>query len=751
MKKLAILGSIAGFYSIIDVLLIRQHRVPFGHDTFQYLQLQYLYYNEVVQHHALPLWFPFWNMGGGGNVVFTPQLNLLAPIIYLLGLFVHHLNYLDVFYGLLWFEELFFLGGVILLASLYYRDARTIFFVALTLGGTSIWYPQVWWNFHLFYFLPMVLYCFHACLTTGSFRYLLALILFFTLAVFGNFLYCIVFTSFVVLLYILLALLSDAALFRQSKHFLRTNFTLKKSIVLFLLLLLLTLSFAYIVYGGREIAYTNSTRDASGSNSLTTFLTYGGSLGLSKYKEFFTRYGNSIDINLYAGFLLLPFALIALVYVRKRIAFAVGGVAFIVFLFSIGVVVPYLFYYLYPLGKIFRHIGLTATVCKLFLVFYAGFGFEYFITRTSPAKTLALVILAYLAGLACLKPPVIDSTRFWAISENERVFVLLALYAALFLSILVFGLMCATKIPQKHLLRMLFLALLLDFFAYKYSLLVTRMPQADQRVIDLFQPYAYDFPAQRFFDTNSQGYANRRLAAFRSVPTYGSVYDTMESFFYTDAVKSSYRTDFVLQSVYHYAALAQRFPNNTQAVYSKYAGAGYPKLSVFAKLHVAADETVLGAIFAQDHFTGDMLFTTEDALRQIPAGIPANLLQRQTRLAVTNQNDRLPANIQIKEFTFNTLKLHVAVDGPAGEACVLYYADGYHPHWQAFVNGVKTQVIKANVGFKAIVIPYGQTEVTFRFGNWFYTLSMGCTLVLLAAVCGLTLVFLGNEMRKESC
>ena len=164
-------------------------------------------------------------------------------------------------------------------------------------------------------------------------------------------------------------------------------------------------------------------------------------------------------------------------------------------------------------------------------------------------------------------------------------------------------------------------------------------------------------------------------------------------------------------------------------------------------LHVVASETVMGETFMREDFTGDLLFATSNDIQTIRDHIPAGLLRDQEP-HIMNQNDRLPATIQITAFSFNMLQLKVTVTGPANEACFLYYADSYHPHWKASVNGMRTPVIKSNIGFKSIMIPYGESEVIFYFGNLFYTLSICCTMFLLSLLLCITIFLFITEMRK---
>jgi len=55
----------------------------------------------------------------------------------------------------------------------------------------------------------------------------------------------------------------------------------------------------------------------------------------------------------------------------------------------------------------------------------------------------------------------------------------------------------------------------------------------------------------------------------------------------------------------------------------------------------------------------------------------------------------------------------IAVDAPAGGIVVLN--DVWHPWWRASIDGVSTDILKANVIFRAVVVPPGIHTVRFTF------------------------------------
>ena len=70
--------------------------------------------------------------------------------------------------------------------------------------------------------------------------------------------------------------------------------------------------------------------------------------------------------------------------------------------------------------------------------------------------------------------------------------------------------------------------------------------------------------------------------------------------------------------------------------------------------------------------------------------------------------DPLP---RVTFFSANRLVIEVN----AGAASWLYYADAFHPSWHATVNGQPAEVLHANIGFKAVAVNSGESEVVFEF------------------------------------
>ena len=735
---------ITGLY----LCLILQRRLPIAHDTAQYLQLQYVFFNEICWHKQIPFWFPFVEQGMAVNYWLTIQLTILSPVIYVLALFGKGINYLYVFYAGMWFDEIFFLLGVLLLGSIYYKRWETFFFVGLTVFGSTIWYPQVFWGLHAVYFIPIVLFCFHRFLDTGLFRYFWGCALFFFLGFIGDGIYINLFVSFVLLVYFI-SVLSRCKEHRQHFFsFLLRGPSAKQTLAFVLLTMIIAAGVYYIKFANSQIAYIGKDRMSNGTNALYTFLLYGGDADWRKYLAFFSRDSQvrlPLDVTLYSGFFFPVFTFIGLWRGFEKKRWGLVVTALVVMLFSCGTFVSVFFYYVFPLGKVFRHIGLTAPVAKLFLIFLAGFGVEEFLRYLDHGKfrnwlfwmVLAAVVVFLLKGF---DPQGKDYFFSLGILEKK---ILLVLRSILLIATVVvsFFWLAADRLRNRLCVLALFSVIALELITYKYASIVSLMPRVSEETAALFMPVAYSFPMTRQVSTKDYLGFNRRAQLFFSAwqkdearwTQYWEVYDTAEAFLFTDSFASAFRGDFISAPVNSLFAGKRPSKEDGNDFSLRYYRLSAPKLGVFSSLHYAADNYSLAKILDRPSQNNRTLWTTRDQLDKIPGQ------------ALGGLGEEIPAGITVKDFSFNELKLDVHAPGPPGRPYFLYYADAYHPFWKAFVNGKESPVMVANIGYKATVIPGGHSEVVFRFGHPFFIISISCLLLLCLGV----MIFSGYLFWKD--
>lgn len=157
------------------------------------------------------------------------------------------------------------------------------------------------------------------------------------------------------------------------------------------------------------------------------------------------------------------------------------------------------------------------------------------------------------------------------------------------------------------------------------------------------------------------------------------------------------------------------FPIPSAESFKKACAAGYPKLQVFSKFRILPDEEAVRDVLGRRDFSGDLLLVAANQCAPAEHNSGRGITESPLTISVRD-SDRLPgATIRVDDFTFTTLR--VSVTNTSGYPAVLYYADAWHPRWHAFVNGRTATVMKADLAYKAVVIPAGESSVFFTFGD----------------------------------
>ena len=90
----------------------------------------------------------------------------------------------------------------------------------------------------------------------------------------------------------------------------------------------------------------------------------------------------------------------------------------------------------------------------------------------------------------------------------------------------------------------------------------------------------------------------------------------------------------------------------------------------------------------------------------------------------------------------------VTIDAGAGAGGgYLVLLDSFSPDWVATVDGLPTQIARANVLFRAIRLAPGRHVVDFRYRPWAFQAGLAASLIGLVAVAGLALT--GVRTRRS--
>jgi hypothetical protein len=108
-----------------------------------------------------------------------------------------------------------------------------------------------------------------------------------------------------------------------------------------------------------------------------------------------------------------------------------------------------------------------------------------------------------------------------------------------------------------------------------------------------------------------------------------------------------------------------------------------------------------------------------------------------------------PALLSVEYFSFDSLRLRI--DTGLNSSSALYLADAWSPKWHATVNGVLTPVVRANLGFKAILLPPGVSEVFLEYGDTSDHMMLYAVMVLgLISFAAVILVAVENIIDKDA-
>jgi hypothetical protein len=772
-----------------------------GHDTFQYLQLEYTFFNEAALKGGLPLWIPhmaqgtlssFWIMVSEGIFPLT-----ITPFAWLFK----GVNFLAIFETGILFDEFILLLGCVLLASRYFKSTLTVVFVSAAITYTSVSSTQVWWNFHLLYLVPLMIYALDRAITESSAKYLFLFGTFGAATLLGNLPYFAPALAFAIFTFCAAIIFAAPLVARKLLiHFVR-SFTWRHALALAVPAIFMGLIFLFYLEWQNQVVQFNLGRTQSGAGSdVGQFLAYASYADWGKYVELIGRYSNNIDNTIYGGLLVLPFALVAMLKVRKPVAFAFGATAIVLMSFTAATYVSVLFYYFFPLGNYFREIGILAPLAKVFLVFYAGFGFEsYYATslrrhplwkRIETSDKIALLVPVLVIGTClCLAVSTLTGVyvffRFppWAVPTSNQLvatsseivssLLILSIYATIFLALMI-TVVFKPKWAAPVLLVLLTVSLT-DGFSLSAQYEYSTVPQVSPAVTGLFNTYSYNFSMTR----NQDYYANQRFATlapfilggptggeklegngtvpYSTVGAWGALYWNMESFIYLNSVASPFRTDSLLKPVNEFyrvwVPMSQDvprhigFPIPTTRAYNESVGYNYPTLQLFSTINSLPNDGNISAILSSPKFAGGMIFANAN---DVPSVNKSWAESFRTSESVSFVDERVnPALLSVEYFSFDSLRLRI--DTGLNSSSALYLADAWSPKWHATVNGVLTPVVRANLGFKAILLPPGVSEVFLEYGDTSDHMMLYAVMVLgLISFAAVILVAVENIIDKDA-
>ncbi len=728
----------------LTVWLAASHRSG-GHDTFQHFNDLYFFLDHVRVYGEVPQWVPF-ILHGMPATQFTclqDGIGIFFRVLFLLKGLVPDVNVLTLFNIDVFFNQFVLLLGTWLWSRRFISSAPARFFTAAGVLGSSIWFSQVYFNFAFFCALPLVFYLLHTFWDEGRWGYLLAAVSLWVLHSLTVHAYFIPVTSWIIFVYVLSYFIFNAGELKEGARRLSFRGPAPWLCLAGIIACLWLFALLFLARDPQIVSITPG-RAADGTVPLSMFLDYDRSFGPHKWAGLLLRQSWPKDLTFYAGFLTVAFAFYALLFGPRRKVLPLVLVIVLMGAFSLSSPMTSWAYRFWPLMKFFRHIGLVASVLRVFFCVIAGIGLECFFSGEMAAKRKTLFCLAaflvffhlaFFLGWVNGDLERIESVRkiIWDTQLRlmpSDVSFQFSLAAVLCFVIAVFWLVVflfRREINKNAVMAFILIVQVLDLYGYKFV-------QARWRTFRL-SPEQYretSFQAMPYWKNREEkpwvNSRNPRVRAFQGVSSQhqGITYCSLNAFVFVDETGSSHVSHVWAAPVGKYFRVyggqdldetAQPPPgySNRRLIFPlthpaalKISGVTRDKVQFFSGVY-ALDEKKTAALITDSAYTGDMIFVSPR--RDLKQDWPVLSTWRPDIPLDTNRRLDLPYTV--RAFSANHLELDVTVPGTKG--AWLMYADTWHPQWTAAVNGQRVPVLRANLAYKAVPLRPGHNLVRFSF------------------------------------
>ena len=715
---------------LIQILLLIEtltsHRIPAGHDGFQYFGLQYFFLNNAVNGHEIPQWMPFMTQGTVATWWYAVSTSLMQGVYFLIAPFLKAYYFSDLFAVGIFVDHLLLILGCWLWSGFYLRFAWVRFICCIAISLTTAWWLQPWHNFHSYFALPMIFYLLHMWRQWGRWFYMLLAGSLLTLQTLGQMPYALPFTVFVIAVYTLLLIVGG-----KDNHYGRLRIT-NESYGFFACVIvgIILLGCLVIVLsnGTSEIVNYNMGRLNDGRTQLDTFLYYGGNTHLARLKESWVGLSPEMDYTIYGGLWIMPFIVWGLLFIRERKWWLLAFLTALMIDFSHAGLSAKLIYYCWPGMPYFRHTALMVVMAKIFIILMASISLEAWLKPQAKQRWFIIIVAVIIGcGQLAIDRDVYDQlmismtdwgrARLWYFEDlykpllNDRLLILKLLSGAY---VFILAWLCFSKAWWRRFALMFFILLVsLDVGLYYFYETSSRSFNAGQYLKAFrFTPMPY---AKRRINHDEPD--NPREQLIQALPIVHHPHWTNETFSMTDRIDHPGRTDHWLKSfdrllrVYWRMPdadfrkkskdinleVAFKFPLNHPAaqVWSGYAA---DKLMMFSKVARCPDQSTVAFFMTHGDYRGYLPFIVDHG--SMFACLENLMADR-----------RVPFDYDIMRFDAN--HLWVIVD--SAKSGWLSFSDVWHPQWKASVDDIQVPVAKVNLAYKMVALEQGRHIVKFDY------------------------------------
>ena len=752
LKRINIPFLIILAFALLETLVFIAFKRMGVHDTFYCFSLYYYFLNNAVMTGEIPQWIPYLTHGRTAYNYFAIQgvEGFLQNIFYYIAPLLKNFNFLTVYHWGIFLDKLLLLTGTWLLGRRFFTSTFTVFFVTLTIMLSCVWLSSTYWNFYLYYALPLIIYLVHRFLAEGKWYYLFLALHLFILQSIAKLFYVVPVTSLTIFLYFFLYIAFNHK--NVLPNLRKLQWTKICSLTLFMLILAGLSVFTLLkISRDPNLVYYMPDRMADGSVPLQVFLNYATEHYVVRWVELFLGISPCADYTVYMGLFSLPLIAIGILFGTKKENLHILSLIVTLIWISMGTSLAALFYYTWPLMKYYRHLSLIIPIIKLFLCFLAGYGLEFLLSQIQQPKrsksltycllscSLFMLFLGVLIPRIIHRPDLIVFLKEWVVGKLvillDPMFELIiqqqlsstTLWAWIFCILFALLSLTHTKRWRKTILLCCLIIHAFDLLAYnsietnkRSSSLTSKQSQVNQ-----FQPLVYK-KRRKFGSTENNN--PREIIVHSRMNDVGANYWTIQAFLFKDPLHSFLRTDHAEKA---FTDLVKMYRNGdgsksivtrknrlffpiTHPAVLEITGTNRDKIQFFREAHILKDEKDIAFSLKNLHFKGNVLLLSET-----PGGSASETSPITNDWLSLNSRRRFP--YQILRFDANHLIVKIQI--PPKGSIWLYYADVWHPFWKATVNGKPTAVYKANLAYKAVRLQEGDNTVHFYFGSNLFKLA----------------------------
>ncbi|MEL6721688.1 MAG: hypothetical protein AAFP10_00455 [Pseudomonadota bacterium] len=683
-----------------------------GHDTMLVFQYFDFVYSHLHQYKEIPRWLPDSVYGLPAALYQISFLNINKYLVILFGILFDVQNVLLLYKSALLLDRVIFIVGVYFLSTVLYQSTTARWYLCLSAIGSLSIYHQVFFNFYLFYLIPILLYLVVSFFKTGKIAYLVAGSSVGLLHFWGHTVYFIPLQF-----YVLSAVFLIYAILAFPK-----NIIIKKTDYLFLAIGAGFLAFLiYLVYqsvnGMTSVAHA---RNSDFSVGLEDFLTYQNLNFFYMLKGYISGHFFNSDNTYYVGILPLFLMLYGLIKSKSPGFWIFSIVALLIFSFSIGGYFSTLYYHLPGINR-YRHIGLVFGFFSFFILIASGFLIEELLKKAKPQFVMWLqrffFILLFLVAcdLVLTHSFTFEISVFKHGSVNMQVsqsttplsqsrFFVFILFIKLVFFLAIISLRRFFHLSAKYYIRFIVLFFLSDMAVYQFFV-IKNIPQEENNSAVFSSIKKYDFSGPRNKPAESTGQPLTLIQSFadfiRSYP--GTAYDVALDWANARYCINSFRSDrwnpYILSAVRARGGTVTHhndesfFPENDSG-FMKSMGCESPRFYFGRSFRIAASDEI-------KEFARIVDPSEEILLHHTPA--------------LLRLNQPLAENASFEILYHSAHKVRIRAMVPGNKPALLVYADAWDPRWSAIVNGQETQVMRANIGIKALELAPGENMIELEF------------------------------------